>query len=208
MDVQKLVGIFKSLCSRLSWRLGSAHCFWREWILPVPGVLSWLMSFVCSWSESCCTSRGIAIVMLSTQNWLEMHMRRISGFLFCCYFCLPFYSGFRARFESTELDMGKNVDLTMVLFPEKCKHCWGDYVCVRERNDAPDRGRKRVELTCSTLWGQKYWLIFWRTVSVGAWNIYLHHGVLQKEAFWAYLQAAKSPNEAMHAALGMQLEWL
>ena len=54
-------------------------------------------------------------------------------FLFCCYFCLPFYSGFRARFESTELDMGKNVDLTMVLFPEKCKHCWGDCVCVRER---------------------------------------------------------------------------
>lgn len=132
MDVQKLVGIFKSLCSRLSWRLGSAHCFWREWILPLPGVPSWLMSFVCSWSESCCTSQGIAIVM-STQNWLEMHMRRISGFLFCCYFCLPFYSGFRARFESTELDMGKNVDLTMVLFPEKCKHCWGDCVCVRER---------------------------------------------------------------------------
>ena len=119
-----------------------------------------------------------------TQNWFEMHTHRISGFLFCCPFCLSI--------PVSELDLKaqnwtrENVDLTMVLFSTKCKHCWGDWVCERERAVMLQRGETGLN-SPAALWGRKDWLMFWRIASVGAWNIHLYHGVLQKEAFWAYL---------------------
>lgn len=66
-------------------------------------------------SGDCCG--GVVL----TQNWFEMHTHRISGFLFCCPFCLSI--------PVSELDLKaqnwtrENVDLTMVLFSTKCKHC-------------------------------------------------------------------------------------